>query len=381
MANVKYPEVGFKLPRSRFISGDAAKKKTTDHERKPLQPDKYHFWMAFAVPKTSPGAHEAVNGIVAHAWNTYQTVAGAANVMEKIKLGIHVPEGFSWKIDDGDTHPTWSKKDYCRGCYIFQPKTYFDTVNVIDNAHVPMDPSLMKHGDFVDLYVTSSINGQLGHTAGVHLNPNVVRWLETGPRIAVASADADTLMGPAVGTGYVAPQAGAMPSHMTTPGHIAPPPPPPGIPGHGGAAPGHIAPPPPMTPAAPPPPPAETNEAWNLRHTGQAAPGHRFNPTTGAWDVAPAAPPPPPPLAPVTPPPAPETNEQWNIRHTGHVAPGHRFNPATGAWDVAAPQPATGLANASLHGQPVVGSGPYSPQNPPPVTPNPNFAGGPPRLQ
>src|SRR5262245_11650585 len=133
MTKQKLPAAEFRLPRGRFVRGSFTSLTTTDHKNQPLDPKKHHYWIAIAVEKTAPGVGEVVNGIIAHAWQTYQMVAGSQPVFGQMQMGLAAPS-FAWKIDDGDTDPKWSQREGCKGCYIFQMSTTF-AIPTFDGAN------------------------------------------------------------------------------------------------------------------------------------------------------------------------------------------------------------------------------------------------------
>lgn len=379
---IKYPDQGFQIPRCRYVRGSMVKKYTTDHKKQPLPENKHHYWNALAMPKGTPQANDLLNGIIAHTWNTYASVAGNQAVMDQLKLGMAAPS-FAWKIDDGDTHPDWSKREGCPGHWILGLATTFE-LNTFDNRNAALDPACFQLGDYVDGFLTTSINGEVDvRVAGIYLNPKCFRWLDEGPRINVG-ADVNQMMGAGTGQGYYRSQtaAPAMSGQMTG----AQPP---------QAAPGQYQAPPPgqyQQPAPPPPvqaaPPPETDEQWNVRHTGHPAPGYRWNPATAAWDVAPTPAAPPPPAqqayaAPQAPAPGygnvPQYGATPSHGQIGTSQPGNA--PAYGQGAPVYGQQHQG-APAVGHGGPQGTAYPsnYGPGNPPPGVQQQNYAGGPPRV-
>lgn len=350
MANkVKYPKAQFRLPRGRYVRGSFTKMTTTDHKKQPLPPEKHHFWVAIAVEKTAPGLGDVLNGIMQHTWQTYSAVAGNQAVMQQLQAG-YAAQSFSWKITDADTDAVWSKREGCQGCWIFEMRSY-QGMNLYDGLNRQLDAECFQPGDFVDAFITTEINGETDtRVAGIYVNPLVIRWLDHGPRINIG-VDAATLFGDTVGTGYTAPQAGPGPTHLVGGPANQPP--------TYGQQPVHQpAPPPPPAPA--PQQPAETDEQWNIRHTGQAAPGYRFNPQTNAWDPASA-----PTYAPAS--------------ATGQYNQAGNFGVSVPAVPAGAPGPIVHSAGQQPPQGTAYPSNQYGPGNPPPGVQQQNYAGGPPR--
>lgn len=216
-AKVKYPRAFWNLPRGRLIHGSLVQKVTTNHQKQPLPENKHHIWICIAIAKTEPGVNEVIQGIMGHAWNSYQAVAGAEAVKAQISMMLAAP-AFAWKIDDGDTDPKWSRREGAAGCWLFQLTTYLpEGIPCYDAANnVKIDPKAFQLGDFVDGHISAEINGEVGNTAGIFLNPLFIRWIGSGPRITLG-IDPSSVMAPIGGPGYQ-PSAGApMPGAAATP--------------------------------------------------------------------------------------------------------------------------------------------------------------------
>jgi hypothetical protein len=419
---VKYQSIEAYLPRGRLVRGSLTDKQTKNHKNEPLPADEYHLWFAIAVPKNWPGLMETWGKIYQHTYQSYMTVPGAnPSVIQRIQQGLQA-QGFAWKIDDGDADPVWSKREGCPGTLIFQFRTLFELAT-FDGANRQVDPKIFKLGDYVDAYLSTAINGETGHTAGIHLNPRAVRWLEEGQRIHIGP-DANTMFGAPVNAGYQGhQQAAAMPSSVTAPAGNAPAP---------VSAP-TISSPPMNTgtygqPAAPVAPAGlyEPADQQAARLGIQYFPGYRLDEATRAYvqDVPPAPPAAPPlpnhaPLGAPAPAPVYGSGVAGAAPGSGYVsgqqaygnpmpagapaapagAPGfpvpsgvpggqpataYPSNP-TGHAGYAAPQQGHGQAMAAPNvpgatGYPSSPPAQYSPNNPPPAPPVPGFAGGAPRI-
>jgi hypothetical protein len=310
----KFNEVEGMFSHCRVISGSLSEKKKIGYEKQVLTPDEQYYFFAVAVEKDGPGTEELINQLMDNAYDSYAGLAGSKKVLDKINEGLAVdPNSFSWKMADGDTHDHWSKSEHCHGCYILFLNSNFD-VNVFDGDHINIDPAEIYLGCYVDVFVTSSINGRLDGKAGIYINPRGVRFDEDGDRISV-SADPGKMFGATTGRTIQRQAAKPMPAHLTN-----------RAPGQAGAAPGR----------APAPAGVEDDETWNMRHTGEHAAGYRYNPETDAWDVSDAG----------------------NVPARGRAAP--------------APAPARAPAPSAARG----GQGPYSRTNTPPVTQRTGVAGG-----
>lgn len=293
---VRYPTKEWKLPAGRLVRGSLTDIQTKDHKNNPLPPEKHHYWIAIACPKSDPATIQVWNELWQHTAQHYGQVAGSAGVMQQINLGL-AATAFAWKIDDGDTDAKWSQRDGCKGCLIFQMSTTFP-IACFDNANAQLDPAAIKLGDHVDAYVSAAINGETGSTAGIFINPRGIRWLGTGPRIHVGP-DANAMFGAAVGTGYTAPAPSAPPMSGQVMGQTAQPAPgypgqapttpaPAGAPGVAGGAPGvpgaYGAAPSPAN-MSPPVAPPMTAEQVAAQYGVPHYPGWRYDPQGAAQGV------------------------------------------------------------------------------------------------
>lgn len=327
----KFQEIEGMFSHCRVISGSLSEKKKIGYEKQQLAPDEQYYFFAVAVEKNDPGTEELINQIMDNAYDSYAGLAGSKKVLEKINEGLSVdPNSFSWKMADGDTHEHWATKDYCAGCYVLFLNSNFD-VNVFDGDHINIDPAEIYLGCYVDVFVTSSINGRLDGKAGVYINPRGVRFDEDGDKISV-SADPNKMFGATTGRTIQRQAAKPMPAHLTNrePGQAG------AAPGRRSAAPAPAAPGRGRAPAPQPEPEVMSDEDWNMEHTGEHAAGYRYNPDTNAWDVS----------------------AEGNARVSGRGAPAR------------APAPAPAASGGRG------GRGPYSPQNTPPVTQRTGIAGG-----
>lgn len=371
-ARVKYPTADFTLFGGRIVRGGTAQAgplvhvQTKDHKGAPLPENKHHKWFAVAVPKAK--CADVINGIYAHVQQSYAQVAGSGAVMQQIGMWLAAP-AFAWKIDDGDTDARWSQRDGCAGCYVFQLSTNFE-VTCFDNANRHLDPATFQLGDYVDVGIGVAINGEVGNTAGIFLNPRAVRLDRSCPpdqRISVG-IDAASVFGAPTGSGYSRPlpqQQGPATSQTVTP-------------------------PPAPAPAMPPQQPPGA-EAVAAQYGVQHYPGHRYDPASNSYlpDQPPA--PPTPPAAPGQAGPAPgyhahggpnpaagmpgiapqhaPAHPTASYAGNAHIPPAHAGGPVAPVGAPHYPAPS---------GDPGLPAGTAYPSSPPPgVNPHPGFVNGP----
>jgi hypothetical protein len=382
MSKQQFPKAEFRLPPGRFIRGSMTSKTTTGHNNQPLAENKHHFWVAVAVEKTAPGVADIVNGIVSHVWQSYSAVAGSQGVLQQIGYLLAAPS-FAWKLDDGDTDAKWSQREGARGCYIFQMSTT-QNLNVFDAGNIQADPKIFQLGDYVDAVISVTINGEVGGTAGLYMNPVGIRWLAEGPRINVGR-DATSLFGAPAGAPYSGHRVQSPPMSQQVMGQQAAPQaapqlggPPPALPGQAGPAPmqmQHAAPTPPPPVQMQHQPPAETAQQQAARLGIQHHPGWRIDEANGQW-VADATPTPPPAAQPSVPSYGTGNTSPYAHGHAPHTSP--NGYPASGQ---GAPAGAPSIpAPSGVPGGYPQGQTAYHSNNPPPVQPHPGYAAGPPRV-
>ncbi len=332
----QFPRHSVPLPAGRFIAGSFTTIQTKDGQgRERANPS---YWIGIAVAKNQPGVDETLARIYAvkEDYRHHQPTYNAATQW--------LSGPFKWKIFDGDTHEKWKGREGAAGCWIFglgQPYE-IKTVNVANGQ--PLDRAAIGLGDYVDGEISVVISGLTDQNAGVYLNPDMIRFLQTGPRIQLGKTYEQTfgnravvmpvnmlpVTGPAntpPASGQLPPPPGAAPGAPAAPG-MTPPPgqlpppaapagfaagmtPPPGVPNAPAAAPG--VPVPPSAGTLPPPSTAPT-----------AAPSHLPPPQVGfsAGPAAPAAPP-APAAAVMAPCYAKQVADPYGVPHT----PGWRYVP------------------------------------------------------
>lgn len=345
-ARTRYAEIDLPMKgiRARLVRGSITKLQTKDNRQQLLEERRHHWFSAYAVPKSTPGIADAINALFGHAWTSYSAVAGSQPVLQQIGLGFGA-SAFAWGVTDADLDAKWAAREGCAGCYIFKTRRNIALGPVpcfAAGAHGPgtyltIDPATIGLGDYVEVSLVASINGEVGSTAGMFVQPAGLLWLETGERIVAGGRSAQDMFGTGPRPAAALPLATSAPvQHQpAAPASVAAY----QAPGMAGPAPGQHIPAPP-----PPPAPVEPAETVAARHGVPHHHGYRFNPAAWAYepDVAPNA----PAAAPAAPAPAQYTQ---------------------GAPSVAAGGP---QVTASP-------SNPYGPGNPPPgAVPNYGFVGG-----
>ena len=190
----------------RIIMGDLTTKQTKDHQNRDLPENKHHFFFGVAIPKTDPNIGALLGQIQQHAYAAYQQVPAVA---QQIQMGLNGK--FAWKIDDGDNPSV--KNEHARGCYLIKFSTALP-IRACNAQNQQIDPSEIKRGYWVDVGMSISANGATDNTAGIYVNPNVVRLLgyaeeiQSGPSIDQVFANAPAQLPQGASANPVAPSGG-----------------------------------------------------------------------------------------------------------------------------------------------------------------------------
>jgi hypothetical protein len=361
----KFPTYDFTLPPGRFVLGSLTELQTKDNNGRDRKTPT--MFIAVAVDKRTPGIDDIIGHIIGYTRHTYQYVPNGQQVQQRLaQPNFASKTGFAWKIKDGDHDPKWSAREGCRGCWIFIFNTSFCPIRCCDQNGAQIDPKAINLGDYVDVAASVAVNGEVGDTAGLFLNPNGVRLLGYGQRIIPAGQSFEQMFAgrPAMlppGASPTPVASGPMPQQMqpqAAPGGYAPPAAP--------QQPGYVPPPAPGG-YAPPAAPQGYGQPAPAAPQGYPMPGAPHSPPAGYPAPAPAV---PAGAAPVgyTPPPGSQ----------GTAYPG---NPPAAPQGYGQPPAAPGgygqpPAAPGGYGQPPAAPGGYG-QPPAGVQPNYGFVQGP----
>lgn len=90
---------------------------------------------------------------------------------------------FKFKVKDGDMPNAQGQKNpNAAGCYVFAFSTTLP-IKCCDHTNKEIDPKMVERGYFADVAFSAKANGQTDATAGIYLNPTVVRLLAYGEKI------------------------------------------------------------------------------------------------------------------------------------------------------------------------------------------------------
>lgn len=231
----------FVTPVGRVIWGSLSELNTNNSDGKP-EPDvsKHHYSFGLAILKNAPGLQELFGMFYQQAIAGYpNNPAMAQRIGNEWQSGFAGNQGgFKFKIKDGDRNEIKSGKPNPNavGHYVIAFKSNFP-IKCANTQNQEIDAKQVERGYFVDVAGSTLVNEKLDHTAGLYMNPNVVRLIAFGEKImggisiedAFAGHAAPTQLPPGASATPVAP-AGGMPG-FTPQGQALP-----GMPPQGGGA-------------------------------------------------------------------------------------------------------------------------------------------------
>lgn len=177
-------------PVGRLIMGNPWVKEDKDQNQREIPLDKQKFFFGIAVEKNAPGVNEMLGNMQQAAAEGYASVP---NVLAQVQMGLSAT-AYSWKVQDGDemvldqaTNQQVLRNKHAAGCWIFKFSTTLPVTPAKyppqSNTPVPCDPSEIKKGYFVQVSYSTTINGNMDHTAGNYLNPKTVCLVGFGQEI------------------------------------------------------------------------------------------------------------------------------------------------------------------------------------------------------
>ena len=208
------------LPVGRFVSGSLTDKRITDHNGKPqLDESKHRFEFGIAVDKNNPALPAIFGALHAEAMTQHAGHPSVANF---------TLAGYSWKVTDGDKpNRDGNVNANTAGHFVFWFSTSY-APNTCDQNNVQCDPKMIERGYFVDVVFNARNNGASGDQAGLYLNPEWVRFIAYGEKIATGRS-AEQAFGAPAPMGALPPGASATPlagqpapGVAPTPGNAAP---------------------------------------------------------------------------------------------------------------------------------------------------------------
>lgn len=190
----------FITPVGRVIWGSVYDRATEDYDGKAYEAGKGPFQFGFAVRKDDPGVGKMLTDIYGQAMAGYATNPGLQQ-----RIGQEWQSGFAglsfrFKIKDGDKPNAQGQiNPNAVGCWVFSMQTSLD-FKACNAQNVEIDKKSVERGYFVDINLGVKVNDNVDATAGVYLNPNVVRLIAYGEKIVGGISVEDAFKGHAAPT-------------------------------------------------------------------------------------------------------------------------------------------------------------------------------------
>lgn len=213
-------------PVGRIIWGSVYDRQTEDYDGNKYNPGEGPFQFGLAILKTDPNVGNMLMAIYQQAAAGYQN-----NPQISARIGQEWQSGFTmglfrFKVKDGDQpNQKGIINPNAKGHWVFAFQTTLP-LKCGNTMNAEIDPKSVKTGYFVDIAMTCKINEKVDGTAGVYLNPQVVRLIAFGDEITGGPSVEEAFAGYAAPT-QLPPGASLTPKAPTSePGA--------GLPGQGG---------------------------------------------------------------------------------------------------------------------------------------------------
>lgn len=165
--------------KARWVMGSPTELRKSDHENKPLDENKHHWFIGFAVPK---GAEW--DALYNH---MYQTAANDPSCT----AALCGQNGFGWKIDDCDApeNPAnLGKSSYPAGHMLikFTRNVKMGVMKLVDGSYQPIvNPDSIKRGDYFFVAASTKFNGAstVKTNAGMYQNIDGIMFAGAGEEI------------------------------------------------------------------------------------------------------------------------------------------------------------------------------------------------------
>jgi hypothetical protein len=218
-------------PVGRIIWGSVSERAAKDYDGKDYEPGKGPYQFGLAIRKVEQGLPDFLGKIYQQAIAGYPNNAAMHQRIQNEWQSGFAGLSFRFKIKDGDKpNAQGVVNPNSQGCYVLTLSTVlpFKCSNV---QNTEIDPREVERGYYADVAISCKVNENVDNTAGVYLNPDVVRLLAFGEKIvggisideAFAGHAAPTQLPPGASLTPVAPSGGlpGMPAQQQQPGHVA----------------------------------------------------------------------------------------------------------------------------------------------------------------
>lgn len=189
-------------PVGRIIWGSVSELNTRDMTGKP-EPDaeKHAYTFGLAIRKDDPGVGPLLQAFYQQAVAGYPNNQMMANRIAQEWQSGFAGVAFRFKVKDGDRplQRTGKPDDNARGCWVISCKTKIP-IKCANAQNVEIDPKTVERGYFVDVALSIAVNEKTDNTAGLYVNPMVVRLLAFGEKIMGGISIEDAFAGHAAPT-------------------------------------------------------------------------------------------------------------------------------------------------------------------------------------
>lgn len=192
-------------PVGRIVWGSVSELNTRDKDGRP-EPDKekHRFTFGLAIRKDDPRMGDFLAALY------HQAVAGYPNnptMKQRIdyqwqNFGRDLGgSGFKFKVKDGDAplQRTGKPDPNSLGCFVVSFSTKLP-ITCSNAQNLQIDAKEIERGYFVDVATSIAVNEKVDQTAGIFVNPSVVRFLAHGERIMGGISIEDAFAGHAAPT-------------------------------------------------------------------------------------------------------------------------------------------------------------------------------------
>lgn len=187
-------------PVGRIVWGSVHTRSTEDYDGKQYPAGEGPYQFGFAVLKTDPNIGAMLTAIYNQAIAGYQTNPQIVQRIQNEWQSGFTMGLFRFKIKDGDKPNAKNViNPNTKGHWVFSFQTSLP-LKCGNTMNAEIDPSSIKTGYFVDIAMSTKVNGQTDGTAGVYLNPQVVRLIAFGEEITGGPSVEDAFKGHAAPT-------------------------------------------------------------------------------------------------------------------------------------------------------------------------------------
>lgn len=170
-------------PVGRVVWGSVYERQTEDYDGNKYNPGEGPFQFGLAVLKSDPAIGQLLTALYQQAIGGYQNNAQIVGRINNEWQSGFTSGMFRFKIKDGDQpNSKGLRNPNTAGCYVFALQTTLP-IKCGNAQNAEIDPKAIKTGYFVDIAVSAKVNDKVDGTAGIYINPQVVRLIAFGEEI------------------------------------------------------------------------------------------------------------------------------------------------------------------------------------------------------